>query len=116
MEQEIQPAPFRRDAVEDRLQLTGLAHVARYDDGRSKPFREGPHIRLGLGVKVGDSQLGSCRTERTRAAIGDAAVIGDSGDEAAFAGEIHDCLHQSAVPAGRAEQASSAMTVLRRSE
>src|SRR6478752_2932009 len=110
MEQEIEPAPFCRDPVEYRLQLTGLAHVARYDDGSPKRFREGPHMGLGFGVEVGDGQLSSCLAERARASISDAAVIGDPGDEAALAGEIDDRLHEGALPARNTKQASSAMT------
>ena len=84
MEKEIELAPAFANDVEHRLKLARLPEITGHDHVRAKDFRQRPHIGLSFFVEVSDGKISAHFPERLCAAVGDAVLIGDADNEAAF--------------------------------
>src|SRR5208337_5672127 len=80
MQQKIEPAPLLANAREHRLKLTWLPHVARNDDRALEFFGKRADVRLRLRIEIGDGEVCAGIAQRLTA-IGDAMLVGDTGDE-----------------------------------
>src|SRR5271157_1941467 len=89
MQQKIEPAPPLADPREPRLKLPWFAHVASDDDRALEFFGQWADVRLRLRIEIGDGEVCAGIAQRLRTAIGDAVLVGDTGDEPFFAMERH---------------------------
>jgi hypothetical protein len=90
MQQEVEAAQVRPDALEDRFQLAGHLHVAWQHRIASQPIGDDAHKRLGFGVQIGRGKPRAAARESFSTARGDAVLIGDPEDQTALAAEIDD--------------------------
>ncbi len=68
------------------------AHVTEQDEAGAEPFSKRADVRLGLFVQVGNLKVRTELSKRHGTAEGDALVVGDSGQETAFAVEREFCV------------------------
>ncbi len=88
MQDEVELVPALRQRAEDGLERAVLAQIAGQDVRAFEAFAQGPHMRFGLVVEVGDGEVGAGVAQGAGAAEGDGVLVGDADDETALAAQI----------------------------
>ena len=88
VKEEIEAAPGGGGVLEGRFELAGDLDVAGEDEVAVEGVGYGADVGFGFGVEVGGGEAGAGVGEDLGAAGGDAVVVGDAEDKAAFAGEV----------------------------